>query len=221
MSVAAESAYNLIRSRILDGSFEAGKRLKEGELSNECQVSRTPVREALRRLAADGLVDITPNSGAVVTRWSKSDVFELYTLRHHLEALAASWAAERRTDEQLERMKTLADAHSKLVNEGGGPDYEAKVSRLNHEFHHLIIEAAGSRALSAAVSHVIEAPLMFRNFARYDHARMLRSASDHQHLVKAIEARDGELASTIMKAHILAGLRTIVEDVNSSTAAKD
>ena len=103
MSVAAESAYNLIRSRILDGSFEAGKRLKEGELSKECDVSRTPVREALRRLAADGLVDITPNSGAVVTKWSKSDVFELYTLRHHLESLAASWAAERRTEDENAR----------------------------------------------------------------------------------------------------------------------
>lgn len=214
MSVAAQSAYNLIRSRILDGSFEAGKRLKEGELSKECEVSRTPVREALRRLAADGLVDITPNSGAVVTTWSKSDVFELYTLRQHLESLAASWAAERRTDEQLERLRKLADAHSRLVKQGGGADYEGKISKLNHEIHHQIIEAAGSRALSAAVSHVIEAPLMFRNFSRYDHARMVRSASDHQQLVAAIADRDGELASTIMKGHILAGLRTIVEDTS-------
>ena len=109
-------------------------------------------------------------------------------------------------------MRTLADAHSKLVEKGGGSDYEAKNSRLNHELHHLIIEAAGSRALSAAVSHVIEAPLMFRNFARYDHARMVRSASDHQQLVAAIADGDGELASTIMKAHILAGLRTVTED---------
>lgn len=213
MSVAAESAYNLIRSRILDGSFAAGQRLKEGELSAECQVSRTPVREALRKLAADGLVDITPNSGAVVTRWSKSDLFELYTLRHHLEALAASWAAERRTAEQLKRMQDLADAHTRLVAQGGGADYEARNSSLNHELHHLIIEAAGSRALSAAVSHVIEAPLMFRSFSRYDHARMVRSASDHQQLVAAIADRDGELASIIMKAHILAGLRSLVEDV--------
>ena len=210
MSAAAETAYNLIRAKILDGSYAGGQRLKEGELSTECQVSRTPVREALRRLATDGLVEITPNSGAVVARWDDDDILDLYAVRQQLEALAARWAAERRTDEQLRQMQDLAAENLRLAEAGAPRESEARISKINSDLHHLIIDAADSRALSATVAQVTESPLMLRTFRKYDQAQMYRSASDHVHLVAAIGDRNAELAGTIMKVHILHGLRSLL-----------
>ncbi len=211
MSAAAESAYQLIRCKIFEGEFAAGQRLKESELSAVCNVSRTPVREALRKLATDGLVEITPHSGAIVAEWNRADIRDLYAVRHQLEALAATWAAERRSEAQLSKMKDLAGANMRLVEQGDARHVERAVAQINNELHHLIIEAANSRALSAAVSQVTEAPLMLRTFRKYDQARMRRSAEDHVQLVSAIESRDGELAGNIMKVHILSGLRSLLD----------
>lgn len=209
MSAAAGHAYDFIRAKILEGAFPAGHRLKESELSALCDVSRTPVREALRRLAADGLVLITPNSGAVVAEWDEQDIADIYRVRIQLEVLAAELAAERRTEGQVEEMERLAQAIEGIVRQGADSESEAEIARLNSELHHLIIAAANSHALSAAVAQVIEAPLILRTFRKYDPARLQRSASDHLELVGAIRAHDGELAGSLMRAHILKGLRTL------------
>ena len=209
MSAAAGHAYDFIRSKILEGVFEAGERLKESELSTLCDVSRTPVREALRRLAADGLVFITPNSGAIVTEWSDEDIADIYQVRVQLEAMAAGLAAERRTEGQLQELEALARQIEMIVTRPGTEGAEVEIARLNSEFHHLIIAAAHSRPLTAAAAQVIEAPLMLRTFRRYDPERLRRSASDHLELVEAIRDRNGRLADSIMRAHILTGLRTL------------
>lgn len=209
MSAAAGHAYDVIRSKILEGVFVAGERLKESELSELCEVSRTPVREALRRLAADGLVFITPNSGAIVTEWSDEDIIDIYRVRVQLEAMAARLAAERRTEEQLQELGALARAIETIVASPGTEGAEVEISRLNSEFHHLIIAAANSRPLAAAAAQVIEAPLMLRTFRQYDPERLRRSASDHLELVEAIRDQNGELADSIMRAHIFTGLRTL------------
>lgn len=210
MSAAADHAYSVIRSRIFDGEFKSGDRLKESELSRVCNVSRTPVREALRKLEADGLVRISPNSGAIVAQWSESDIQDIYSVRVRLEVLAASLAAERRTDADLAKLQACAD-EMKAASEAPGPhENDLEIARLNSDFHHLIIAAARSRALAAAASQVIEAPLMLRTFRRYEPQRLMRSVSDHLELVAAIRARDSALAGSLMGAHILSGLRTLV-----------
>ena len=211
MSAAAENAYKIIRSKIFEGEFIAGQRLKESELSQACKVSRTPVREALRRLATDGLVESIPNSGAVVADWNESEILDLYTVRTTLESLAASLAAERRTEAQLHVMEGLVAEHLRLVEADYAPDLEFRVAQINHELHHTIIEAAGSRALSAAVAQVIEAPLILRTFREYNQRQLSRSAADHEQLVAAIRARDGRLAGSTMKVHILTGLRSLLD----------
>jgi len=210
MSAAADHAYSVIRSKIFDGEFKSGDRLKESELSRVCDVSRTPVREALRKLEADGLVRISPNSGAIVAQWSESDIQDIYSVRVRLEVLAASLAAERRTDADLAKLQACAD-EMKAASEVPSPhENDLEIARLNSDFHHLIIAAARSRALAAAASQVIEAPLMLRTFRRYEPQRLMRSVSDHLELVAAIRARDSALAGSLMGAHILSGLRTLV-----------
>ena len=214
MSAAADHAYDIIRRKILEGAFSAGQRLKESELSEICEVSRTPVREALRRLVADGLVIITPNSGAIVSEWDDRDIVDIYLVRIQLESLAAGLAAQRRTEAQLRQMDALARNMSGLVSEGPGHDTEIEIAKLNNEFHHLIITAANSRALTAAAAQVVEAPLMLRTFRIYDADRLRRSASDHVELVAAIAAQDSDSAESLMRAHILSGLRMLREAQN-------
>src|SRR3990167_8258800 len=162
MSAAADHAYNLIRSKILEGVFLSGQRLKEGELSVICDVSRTPVREALRKLTTDGLVLITPNSGAIVAEWDQEDIADIYRVRIQIEVLAAGLAAERRTEAQLSLLEQAAEAIRALVDEATHREVHSEIARLNSDFHHLIIRAANSRALSMAASQLIEAPLMLR-----------------------------------------------------------
>lgn len=209
MSAAAEHAYKVIRSRILEGKYLAGQRLKEGELSAICDVSRTPVREALRKLTTDGLVRITPNSGAIVAEWNDADIADIYRVRVQIEVLAAEMAAERRTLPQLVQLENTAAAMKTEVERGLREEGHEEIARLNSEFHHCVIRAANSRALALAAGQVIEAPLMLRTFRRYDAERLTRSASDHIELVAAIRAQDAELASSIMRSHILTGLRAV------------
>lgn len=210
MSAAAEHAYKIIRGKIFEGELKAGERLKEAELSLACKVSRTPVREALRKLESDGLVHIAPNSGAIVAQWSERDIQDIYAVRVRLEVLAATLAAERRSDEDLVRMHDCAEAMRRVAEAQETHANDSEIASLNSQFHHLIITAARSRALAAAAAQVIEAPLMLRTFRRYEPARLMRSVSDHEELVAAIRVQDGALAGSLMGAHILSGLRTLV-----------
>jgi len=95
MSGASEKAYKHIRNRLLSGEFTPGARLSESELSDACGVSRTPVREALRRLALEYFVRIEPNRGAFVIDWSREDIMDMFEMRSMVEGLAARKAAER------------------------------------------------------------------------------------------------------------------------------
>jgi len=210
MSAAADHAYKIIRGKIFEGELKAGERLKEAELSTVCEVSRTPVREALRKLEADGLVFIAANSGAVVAEWNESDIQDIYAVRVRLEVLAATLAAERRTDEDLVQMQDCAEAMKRMSEADDVHTNDSEIARLNSQFHHLIIMAARSRALAAAAAQVIEAPLMLRTFRRYAPERLIRSVSDHLELVAAIRAKDSALAGSLMGGHILSGLRTLV-----------
>jgi DNA-binding GntR family transcriptional regulator len=159
------------------------------------------------------LVLITPNSGAVVAHWNEADIIDIYRVRIQLEALAASLAAERRSEDQLMKLEASALAMKALVDTVPAKEADVEIARLNSEFHHLVIQAASSRALLVASAQVVEAPMMLRTFRRYDQERLRRSASDHLELVSAIRARDAELAGSIMRAHILAGLRALQQKV--------
>lgn len=209
MTAANERAYRLIRGKIGDGTLKAGARLKEAELVELCDVSRTPIREALRRLESDGLVTITPNSGAIVAKWGEQELKDLFDVRAHIEALAAHYAAERRTDADLQELARFADAMDTLVQRGDHPPDLGEITRLNSAFHRAVLGAARSRALQAAAAQVVEAPLMLRTFRRYDAEQLARSAAQHLEITQAIRVSDAAWASTVMGAHIRAGYRAL------------
>ena len=118
MAAAVEKAYSVIRDGIMGGTYSGGSHLKAEDLAVAIGVSRTPVREALRRLHSEGLVDFVANRGAYVLNWDKSDVDEVFGLRMVLESFAAELAADRRLPEQLAELRDLADRMSAAARGG-------------------------------------------------------------------------------------------------------
>jgi DNA-binding GntR family transcriptional regulator len=208
VSTAGGKAYELIRTAILQGDFLPGRRLKEDELTTLCEVSRTPVREALRRLALEGLVIVTPNAGAQVSSISSQELDEVYALRAMIESHAARRAAELIDTSSLARLRVLA-AQMERAAADAGANLSVEFTPANAEFHRIILEAAMSPRLSAMAALVIEVPLTVRTLARYSRKDLARSMGHHRELIDALEARDGEWAASVMKSHILAAYQTL------------
>lgn len=211
MAKAAETAYALIRDGILSGEFARGQRLREEKLALQVGVSRTPVREALRRLDAEGLVEFTPNRGARVTAWSGQELDDLYDIRAMLESYGAKLAARRITPEELTELDSLARRMEALSRKGASAADD--MTLLNGEFHRLIVRASRSPQLDSMVRGIMDVPLIYRTFQRYSPSRMKASSQHHLELVEAIRAGDGEWAESVMRAHILAAKTTVQQSI--------
>jgi len=198
---AVDRAYEAVRSGILGGRYLAGARLTEQEIATTVGVSRTPVREALRRLDAEGLVEFTPNLGAVVTTWNEEDSDEIFDLRAMLEAYGVRRATVRATDAQIAEMRRLAELQYRESVERKAGHLE-RIGELNSQFHRRMQEAAGSPRLVRALAGLIEAPLMMRTFQKYTAEDLQRSAQHHLEIVSALEARDAEWAASVMFSHV-------------------
>lgn len=198
---AVDKAYRAVKEGIIEGRYPGGGRITEQEVAAQAGVSRTPVREALRRLQSEGLVDFTPNFGAVVTAWTEADADEVFELRAMLEAYGARRAARSATAEQLAGLRQLAEAqYRESIDRKTG--YLERISELNNRFHHAIQEAAASPRLARALSSLIEAPLVMKTFHIYTAEDLVRSAQHHLELCSALESRDEDWAAAVMQSHV-------------------
>ena len=221
MSQAADRAYGTLRAGILDGRYVPGARLGEIEVAAELGLSRTPVREALRRLGSEGLVDHLPNRGARVRTWSADDLDEAYELRALLEGLGARRAASRVTVDQVERLAALADEMVTVDPSLGHrpPGDFADLARLNAEFHALIVTASGSGRLGETLATVVQMPLVLRTYQRYTPEALARSHAHHHEIVDALRARDGTWAESVMRSHVLAARTVLLRSLREEQAA--
>lgn len=211
MSSASGHAYREIRRLIVTGAYRAGDRLPEEELSASVGVSRTPIREALHRLDAEGLVVYISNRGVHVASWSDEELTEIFELRCLLEGYAARLAANRATAEEIEQLSQLATEMDGLLDQ---LDEEARdrVAELNNEFHSVLLIASRSQHLANFTKAVIQVPLVHRTFRRYTIEALTRSFAHHRELVQAVTARDGAWAEAVMRAHILAARHIFSHD---------
>ena len=208
-SSAVEKAYSEIRARIISGLLPQGARLIEEDLAVDVGVSRTPVREAVRRLAQEGMVELTPNIGAVVAKWSVDDLVQLFDLRATLESSVAALAAERISDATVATLRTLARTMEVTLNEGGSQFLE-RIAQLNDNFHKTILAAADSPRLSRLMGQLVELPIVLRTFNCYSEDQLRRSLGHHIELVAAFEVRDPVWAEAVMKAHVLSAKHALV-----------
>lgn len=201
MSRASDRAYAAIRSMILSGELSAGTQLGEEALAERCGVSRTPVREALRRLESELMVVRTDTQRSFVADWSLDDVRDAFDLRAMLEGFAARRAAERMTEAALAR---LGAANARI----GAAIGEARVDVAaflegNRDFHAGVLDVAGSRRLVAQLGALVEQPVVWRTAHQYGRAALRRSWSEHEELIAAFARGDGAWAEAIMRGHIL------------------
>jgi DNA-binding GntR family transcriptional regulator len=203
---AADRAYSALRAGILTGRHGFGERLGEIEIADELGLSRTPVREALRRLGSEGLVEVLPNRGARVRTWTAQDLEETYELRAVLEGLAARRAAARIDEPMLAELDALAGrmvtVDPSLGHRPAGQFDE--LAALNGQFHTVITTAAGSAHLAATLGGLVQLPLVMQTYRRYTPAALARSHAHHREIVDALRAGDGAWAESVMRSHVLA-----------------
>lgn len=197
---ADESPYTRLRALIASGDVAPGSWLREAALAERLGVSRTPVREALNRLAAEGIVEISRNKGAQVVSFTPEDVAGLYDVRAGFEPHAALLAVPRLSDDDVERLAGLNTAMEAAAAEG---DLRT-LGALNNEFHGVFVERCGNRHFAVALQTLMRPAVVAHTFGKYSPEALHRSMHHHAELVAAARARDGEWAEAVMRTHILA-----------------
>jgi DNA-binding GntR family transcriptional regulator len=207
MAASEEKAYAAIRGAITAGIYGNGMHLRAANLAESLGISRTPVREALRRLHAEGLVEFFDNRGAFVAGWSRETAQEVFDLRVVLESHAAALAAHRLTEEQISSLAAMTDRMERHAN-SVERDISA-VTQANSEFHGLIIAAASGRRLAAVVATVVEIAMVSRTFSSYTDENFSRSIGHHRELIAAFRARDDIWSAAVMTSHIRAAYHVL------------
>jgi DNA-binding GntR family transcriptional regulator len=213
----ADRAYAWLRTRILSGGFRPRAHLKEQELAARIGVSRSPVRDALRRLAGEGLVEMRRDRGTYVAQFTPAEVEEIFQLRAALEAYAASLAAQRIEPAELERLESLAGEMERAPRRGD--EAFRRFAQLNNEFHLAILAAARSRRLGTLLRPLIDIPVVLLKHYNWQPGRVDigRSNLEHRELIEALRARDPVWARTRMHAHVIS--RRPRRDVNGAAPA--
>jgi DNA-binding GntR family transcriptional regulator len=209
MAKAADKAYEAIRSRILEGGYPSGSHLREGDIAEQVGVSRTPVREALRRLSAEGYVDFKPNRGTFVAEWTERSISDLIDVRTELAAMAGRRAASRVRHEDLEILVRLNREMATLA-ERRPPGYLTAVSMLNLEFHGVILRCADNTWLQSLMQQTAYLPMVQRAQHGYEASDWQRAFAHYTELIDALSSGDAEWAATALRSHFLASKHAAV-----------
>ncbi|MGW0007233.1 GntR family transcriptional regulator [Nocardia grenadensis] len=211
---AVDIAYGLIRDQILSGQRRGGEWLREGEIAEALGLSRTPVREAFRRLTAERLVRYERNRGVQVQGWSVRDLDEIFSLRTNLEPFGCRLAAAAGAID-LAELAGLADEMD-AVAAAATPDLDT-LTMLNNRFHRMVLIGSGNSRLPDVVASVVQMPLVWRTFAHYSPEALRRSLAHHHEIVDALAAADPDWAESVMRSHIRAAWSDIRSRMDDET----
>ncbi|XDB00442.1 GntR family transcriptional regulator (plasmid) [Sulfitobacter sp. LCG007] len=204
-ATAAERVYRSLRDSISSGRFAVGERLTESALADEVHVSRTPVREALRQLASEGFVTLSPHAGAIVKGWSEKDVRDVFETRALIESAAAGLAARNARPADAERLADMARGMEPLARTS--PRDVMAYSEANRAFHAEILRIAGNHRIEEIALNLMDLGFLVRSYTQFESEDVQRSLFDHRQLVTAIGIGDERYAEAVMRSHILAAAR--------------
>lgn len=190
-----------LRDAIITQVLKPGERLMEIQLADEMGVSRTPVREAIRKLELEGLVVMVPRKGAYVAGVSMKDIHEVYEVRSALEMLAVTLAAERITDEELNALEQQVLRESEEEAKKDGSDLD-NIIYIDSSFYDIIYQAARNQRLVQFVNILQEQLQRFRAASLARPGRSKTALEEHKQIVEALSERNGELASKLAQEHI-------------------
>jgi DNA-binding GntR family transcriptional regulator len=206
------SVTDRIRDMILDGALTPGSRLPERVLCEQLAVSRTPLREALKVLASEGLLELSPNRGARVAGLTAGDVDELFPVMGALEALAGELAATRITEAELAEIRAL---HYQMVLHYTRGE-RAQFFAVNQEIHEKILDAAHNPTLGTAYRNLSGRIRRARYAANMASGRWDQAVAEHEEMLAALEARDGARLAEILKRHLRNKCETVKESLTAA-----
>ena len=193
-----EMVYEELKMQILTGTIIPGTRMMEVELAEEMGVSRTPIREAIRKLEKEGLVTIEPRRGAYASQISTDDMVEILEVRQNMEGLAAFFAASRMKPEQMRELEDVSKKYNQAVADGNMQDMITYDTR----FHRIIVESCNNKILVQMIEQLQELVLRFR-YIYYDNFRRAENMpEEHQTILEAIENGDADAARQAADIHI-------------------
>ncbi|MDR7126426.1 GntR family transcriptional regulator [Pseudotabrizicola sp. 4114] len=201
-----QGAYRRLLEEIRSGALAPGARLRETELAERLHISRTPVREAIRQLEADGLVMHLPRQGATIRSLDHAEVVELYEMRAVLEGTAARLAARAASDIELAELGAL---NAELADAPAGP----QAREINRQFHRTMLDAARNRFLLKSMSALQKTLLILGPTTLADPGRANLAVAEHAAVLTALQARDGARAEVAMRAHVEAALSARIRNM--------
>ncbi|HPI98133.1 MAG TPA: GntR family transcriptional regulator [Synergistales bacterium] len=205
---SADHVYEELKNLIITKELRPGQRIPEISMARQLNVSRTPVREALRRLANEGLVDLIPNVGAQLASPTKQDIQDAFEMRTYLECMAVRKAVKRITPVQICMLEEQILAEVKVFRER---DLE-KYLDVNRAFHMIIAEASGNTVLHEYLGNILSRTMVymffFESFFDFD---TNPSLEEHRQIVEALKARNEELVARIMEEHIMISEKQVEE----------
>jgi len=210
-----ELVFEALSEAIVKGVLRPGERMMEIQLAEEMGVSRTPVREAIRKLELEGLVAMVPRKGAYVASLSMKDIIEVFEIRGALEGLAAELAAERITDDELEEL----ERYLVRITESIETDDLTLMVEVDTGFHSQLYRASRNGRLSQIISNLREQIQRFRKASLSQPGRMRAALEEHKKIVEAISSRDSALARRLAEEHIENAEHSLMEVIRAGEDA--
>ena len=204
-----EVVYESLRATLISGKIPVGERIVEKEYSQRLNISRTPVREALKQLEQEDLVEYIPRVGVVVKRITKDDVIEIYKIRQSLEVLVVNMAMENILPEEIKAISDLLDQTEK-ENDNRNID---EVIKLFSEFNYIIYKSSKMKRLPIMISQLNNYLQRFRNISILDNDRREKALLEHRLILNAIVSKDKNLAEKIIKVHLDDSLDVVLKEI--------
>lgn len=210
-----ERVYQELRRDIVEGRYGPGERIVEQRLATELDVSRTPVREAVRRLETEGLIVTIRNRGAHVRPLTEMDVADLYEARSRIEGFVAELAARRATHQDIESLTLAADRFDVVVDDEslGRVEKPRALMQANSEFHQGLVDAGQAEQVYRLLAGAVDLPLVFQAFDLFGSEELSRSALFHHLILEAVAAGEPSRAGRLMTEHVLQGRDAVMRQL--------
>lgn len=208
-----EQAYQALKTAILSGELAPGQRLIETQLAQQLQVSRTPIREAIRLLQRENLVDAGSNSTTRVATISTTDAVQLYDCRIALEQLSVIGVCQNATESQLEELEGMVEQAEKLVNSKPTQLTSFRLLDLDYRFHRLLALSSGNPWLVSLLDQVFDKMQLLRVQTIKNNPEVLEIRAEHRRIYEPLRDRNPEAAAQAIKEHLTASKERVIREV--------
>lgn len=205
----SKKVYRILKKEIIKGSFKPGDKVLEGKIADQMGISRTPVREAIRVLAAEGFVILSPNQGVVVRSVSAENIREVLQIHSVLEGLAARLSCEVINEEDLKELENCVNKMEKLANKKDSSTY----SEVDLKFHELIVNICRNKRLIQMRKNISDQAQRYRISSLSIPRRLKESLKEHQKILEAFKTKDPKKADSTSQKHIQNALKNILVNV--------